>query len=83
MEGISADSCTKFTSTEFQDECQTRDVHLTLADPEHQEMNKQVKETRRTLHTIAHSLMVHDRVSEAYINFALMHKTDHIFRYYQ
>ena len=28
---------------------------------------------------IAHSLMVHARVSEAYIHFALIYKTDHIF----
>ena len=42
-------------------------------------MNRQVKVTRRTLRTIAHSLMVHARVSEAYINFVLMYTTDHIF----
>ena len=35
--------------------------------------------TLRTLRTIAHSLMVHARVSEAYINFALMYTPDHIF----
>ena len=35
--------------------------------------------TRRTLCTIAHSLMVHERVLEAYIHFALMYTTDHIF----
>ena len=29
--------------------------------------------------TIAHSLMVHARVSEAYIHFALMYTTDQIF----
>ena len=28
---------------------------------------------------VAHSLMVHARVSEAYIHFALMYRTDHIF----
>ena len=33
----------------------------------------------RPLRTIAHSLMVHARVSEAYINFSLMYTTDHIF----
>ena len=31
------------------------------------------------LHTVAQSLMVHARVSEAYISFALMYKTYHIF----
>ena len=35
--------------------------------------------TWRTLSTFAHSLMVHARVLEAYINFALMYTTDHIF----
>ena len=35
--------------------------------------------TWRILNTIAHSLMVHARVSEAYIHFALMYTTDHIF----
>ena len=43
-------------------------------------MNGQVKVTWRTLHTIAHSLVVHARVLEAYIHFALMYTTDHIFR---
>ena len=76
---ISADAGTQFTSTEFKDECQTCGVHLTLAAPEHQKMNGQVEVTCRTLRTISHSLMVHARVLEAYIHFALMYKTDHIF----
>ena len=69
----------QFTSKEFKDECQTRGVSLTLAAPEHQEMNGQVEVTWRTLRTIAHSLMVHARVPENYIHFALMYTTDHIF----
>ena len=52
---------------------------MTLAAPEHQEMNRQVEVTWRTLRTISHSLMVHARVSEAYIHFALMYTPDHIF----
>ena len=51
---------------------------MTLVAPEQQEMNGQVEVTQRTLSTIAHSLMVHARVSEAYIHFAFMHTTDHI-----
>ena len=39
LEKIPADAGTHFTSTEFKDECQTRGVRLTLAAPEHQEMN--------------------------------------------
>ena len=39
LERISADAVTQFTSTEFKDECQTRGVFLTLAAPEHKEMN--------------------------------------------
>ena len=35
--------------------------------------------TWRTLRTISHSLMVHVRVSEAYINFAFMFMEGHIF----
>ena len=42
-------------------------------------MNGQVEVTWRTLRTIAHSLMLHARVSKAYIHFALMYMTDHIF----
>ena len=78
MEIILADLGTQFTSIEFQGECKTIGVWLTLADPEHQEMNIQVKVTQRTLCTIAHSLMVHAQVLEAYILFALMYTADHI-----
>ena len=52
---------------------------MTLAAPENQEMNGQVKVTRRKWRKIAHSLMVHARVSEAYIHFALIYTTYHIF----
>ena len=52
---------------------------MKLAAPEHQEMNGQVEVTWRTLQTVAHSLMVHARVLEAYIHFALIFTTDHIF----
>ena len=36
LERISVDAVTKFTPTEFQDECQTHCVNLKLAAPEHQ-----------------------------------------------
>ena len=68
----------QFTSIEFQYGCQTRGVQLTLADPEHQEVNRRVKVTWRILCTIANSLMVDAQVSEAYINFTLMYMADHI-----
>ena len=42
-------------------------------------MNGQVEVTRRTLRTIAHSLMVYARVSEAFFQFALVYTTYHIF----
>ena len=42
-------------------------------------MNRHIKVTWRTLHKIAHSLMVHARVSKAYIHFALMYTTYYIF----
>ena len=53
LERISADAGTQFTSTEFKEECQIRGFCLTLAAPEHQEMNGQVEVTLRTLRTIA------------------------------
>ena len=53
---------------------------MTSAAPEHQEMNGQVEVTCRTLRTVAHSLIVHARFLEAYIHFALMYTTDHIFQ---
>ena len=52
---------------------------MTLAAPEHQEMNRQVEVSCRTLRTVAHSLMVHARVPEVYVHFALMYTIDHIF----
>ena len=66
----SADAGTQFTLTEFKNERQTRGLRLTLAAPEHQEMNKQVEVTWRTVRTVAHSLMVYARVTEVYVHFA-------------
>ena len=79
LERISADAGTHFTSTDFKEECQTCGFHLILSAPEHQKTNGKVKFTWRTLRTIVNSLMVHVRVLEAYINFALMYTTYHIF----
>ena len=79
LERISSDAGTQFTSTEFKQECQTCGVYLTLAASENKEMNRKVEVTWRTLRTIAHSLMVHARVLEAYIHFSLMDTTYHIF----
>ena len=79
MEIILADLGTQFTSIEFQGECQTIGVWLTLADTEYQEINGQVKVTWRTLRMIAHSLMVHALFLEAYIHFTLIYTEDHIF----
>ena len=50
-----------------------------LAAPEPQEMNRKVEVTWRTLRTVAHYLMIHARVPEVYVHFALMYMTDHIF----
>ena len=50
-----------------------------LAAPERQETNGKVEVTWRTLRTFAHSLMVHARVPEVYVHFALMYTADHIF----
>ena len=45
LEIISADAGTQFTLTEFKEECQTHGVSLTLASPEHQDMNGKVEVT--------------------------------------
>ena len=50
-----------------------------LAALEHQDMNRKVEVTCRTLRTVAHSLMVHARAPEVYVHFSLMYKTDNIF----
>ena len=42
-------------------------------------MKGKVEVTWKMLRTIAHSLMVHARVLEAYIHFEIMYTTDHIF----
>ena len=70
LERISVDAGTQFTSTEFKYECQNCGVCLTLAASKYQEMNGQVEVTRRTLRTVAHSLMVHTIVPEVYVHFA-------------
>ena len=79
LEIISEYAGLQFTSTDFKEEFQTCRVHLKLAAPEHQEMNEQVDVIWRTLSTIVHSLILHARVSEAYIHFVLMYTTYHIF----
>ena len=79
LERISADAGMQFTSTEFKEECQTRGFRSTLAAPQHQEINRQVEVTWRTLCTVAHSLMVYARVPGVYVHFTLMYTTDHIF----
>ena len=52
---------------------------MALVEPEHQEMNRNVEVTWRTLCTIAHALMVHARVPEVYVHFTIMYTADHIF----
>ena len=47
-------------------------MSLTLAAPEHEEMNGIVEVTWRTLRTVAHALIVHARVPEVYVHFTLM-----------
>ena len=56
-----------------------QNLSLTLAAPKHQEMNGKVEVTWKTLRTVAYSLMVHARVPEVYVHFALMYTIDHIF----
>ena len=83
LERISADTGTQFTIKDFKDECQTYGVHLTLLAMDHQEMNRQVEVTWRTLRTVAHSLMVHARVwKRIFIFHSCIHQIIHL-RFYQ
>ena len=52
---------------------------MTLAVPDHQEINGKVKVIWRMLRTIAHYLMVHAIVLEAYIHFTIIYTIDTIF----
>ena len=52
---------------------------LDISSPKKSVNERTGKVTQRTLRIIAHSLMVHARVLEAYIYFALIYTTDHIF----
>ena len=50
-----------------------------LVAPEHKEINGQVEVKSRRLRKIAHLLMVHGRVPQAYIRFELMCTEDRIY----
>ena len=69
----------QFTLEEFKEECHTCGVHLTLAAPVHQQMNRQVEVTWRTLRTIEHYLMIHAIFLEAYIHFTLIYRKYRVF----
>ena len=67
LEIIQTDSITQFTSKKFQKNLSVHGVHLTLVALYDQEINGQVEVAWRTLRNIAHSTMVHARVSNKYI----------------
>ena len=69
----------QFTSKEFQEFLSVRGSCLTLAAPEPQETNVQVKLTRKTLRTISQSIILNAQVLKKYIHFALIYTTHHIF----
>ena len=79
LEIISEDAGKQFISTDFKEECQTRQVYLTLEVLDNQEINGQVEVTRITLRTITQYLMVHTTVLEAYNHFTSIYTKDHIF----
>ena len=79
MERIQTDDGTNFTSKEFQKGLSVPGVQLELVVLDHQKMNGQVEVTWRKLQNIAHSIMLHARVSDKYIHFLFMYTTDHIF----
>ena len=52
-------------------------MHLTIAAPEHQEMNNIAESTGKNINTIAHSQMNFERVEEKFNHFALIN-TAHV-----
>ena len=54
MDRIQTEYGMHFTSREFQEGLSMRELRLSLAAPEHQEINVQVEVTWRTLRTILH-----------------------------
>ena len=79
MERIQTDSETQFTLKEFQEGLSLSGVKLAVVPPDHQEINGQVEVTWQKMRTIAHSIMVHTRVSDKYISFSLIYTTGNIF----
>ena len=59
IERIQTEDGTQFNSRKFLEGLSVRVVRLSLAAPDHQEINIQVEVTWKTLKTIAHSIMVH------------------------
>ena len=72
MELIQTDAGTQLTYKNFQEGIYVRGLRIALSAADIQEMNGQVEVTWRTLQTIEHSIMVHERVYEKYIHFALI-----------
>ena len=64
MERIQNDADMQVNSKEIQEGLSVCGVRLSVAAPHHQGINIQVEATWRTLQIIAHSIMVHARVSE-------------------
>ena len=69
MEIIQTESGTQFTSKYFQKGLFVHGLQLELYAPDHQETNSQVEVKCQTLQTITHSNMMHERVSDKYIQF--------------
>ena len=67
MEIIKTYAGTRFIYKKFHDGLSVHGVHLTLVSLYDQEINGQVEVAWRTLRNIAHSTMVHARVSNKYI----------------
>ena len=68
MERIKTYDGVQFTSKEFQESLCVHGVRIALAASDHQEMNGQVKVIWKKLQNIAHSIMVHARVSDEYMH---------------
>ena len=73
LEDIRSDAGTEFTSEEFQDMCNEREINFSFASPRHQEMNGLAERIWRSIRDLAFSMMVHVHVGDEFYDYALNH----------
>jgi transposase InsO family protein len=75
---VCTDSGSQFTSEEFKKHCWEAGIQLSLAAPKKQYQNHLAECTWQTIGTMAHSLLVHARLPDSFMYYALVYSC-HIF----